>query len=186
MSPSPTWIGVSTVPSGKRTPPALSTPRALKIADEDRLETWQVGAFEDSLGELQRRTEARDPRPDLGIRHEAPQAGAVDRRPGPGLGPVVEQDDGGAIVGSQPIDRIGGRVLGRRPAVVQTHAVGAVKQNDDLARAIGDGRQCRRAKERPGERQDEEQQRGASQQQQEPVPDALTAKGVKRGSCART
>ena len=151
--------------------------RALKVADEHRLEARQVRGLEDALGELQGRPVAGHARADLRVGDQAAEGGAVGRRARTRPGAAVEQDHRPPVAGVQRVDDVGGQRLRVRPAPAGAHAPGTVQQHHHLPRPAGHGGQGRGAHERAGEGEEQQEQRGAAQQQQEPVPDPLAAEG---------
>ena len=64
------------------------------------------------------------------------------------------------------------RALRARPRIAVAHAVGAIEQHDDVARAAGRGRELRAAQERPRKRGDDQRDRRQPQRQQQPVANA--------------
>ena len=152
--------------------------RTLEIADEDRLQPRQARILEDAFGQLERRPVAGCARAQLRRVDERPQRLEVGHRARSDAGPAVEEDQGCAVVEREARDGVGRGLLRLLPAVAVRHAVRAVDQDDHLARAGSHRGNGRRPEERPRERGYQQDEGGAPQQQQEPVPDPLAAERV--------
>ncbi len=149
---------------------------ALEVRHENHFAARQRRFAQDAAGQLQRRSVMRGARSRFLRRDRRVEPRPIGRRAQRDFRAGRKEHDGRAVAGPERRDGIAGPGHRTRPPVAVRHAVRAIHEHHDLARAPGRrGRHRRAPEERPRKGQHDERERRQAQEQQRPVADPAAA-----------